>query len=1129
MASISNVSSKYQDLLSRSILISEGRPKIYQLKPTEEKIGTVTRMTVGEKNQDRPNKTVLLVGEIRTGKSSLVNVLFNHMMGVTWEDEVWFQLVEEEENSNQTESQTSDVVVYQIFGYEGNAPPYSLTIIDTPGFGDTRVIERDAMISERLLDLFGAEGGVLSVHAVGLVMKSSDNHLSDRLLYAFNSVMSLFGKDMERNIVALMTQSDGLTPQNALKALEGAKIKCAVNKMNQPTHFLFNNLQKKERTEEEEFILEHAWKITKRGMNQFTAFLDEVTPQQCDCSEASGHHLSTMAFINNVSSKYQDLVSRSTLISGGCPKIYQLKPRKEKIGTVARMTVGEKNLNRPNKTVLLVGEIRTGKSSLINALFNHMMGVTWEDEVWFQLVKEEENSNQTESQTSDVMVYQIFGYEGNAPPYSLTIIDTPGFGDTRVIERDAMICERLLGLFRAEDGVCSVHAVGLVLKSSENRLSDRLLYAFNSVMSLFGKDMERNIVALMTQSDGLTPQNALKALEAAKIKCVRNKKKQPTHFLFNNLQKTERTEEEEFILEHAWKISKRGMDQFTAFLDETTPQQCDCSEASGHHLSTMASISNVSSKYKDLLSRSTLISEGGHPKIYQLNPTKDNIGTVARMTVGEKNLNRPNKTILLVGETGTGKSALINALFNHMMGVTWEDEVWFQLVEEGENSSDQKVSQTPDVMVYQIFGDEGNAPPYSLTIIDTPGFGDTRGIEHDAMISERLLGVFRAVDGVRSVDAVGLVLKSSVNRLKDELLYAFNSVMSLFGKDMERNIVALMTHSDGLTPQNALKALEAAKIKCVRNKKIQLRHYLFNNQQKTERTKENERSLKFAWETSEKGMDQFTAFFDKITPQKLDETVNVLNERVRLTACIKNLQERIDLIEKKRREIQQKQEAVRKYEEKVKKNESFIDRVDEPYKEKEEIPSGWFLFLYSGAVCCTSCEENCHYPGCSVAWTAGWCEVMRDGRCTVCSGKCPVSSHVKDNWRYVTKTREVEYTNEKMKEDHEKYKSAGAKGKTLLESLKDQKKKMEEEKSKLLDEAYQHVLSLEEIALNINSVSTYVHYDFLIKKMLERGDQEKVQKLEEMKRRVEEGSQSVAAYVWNKMKGIPSRRKKEKE
>ncbi|XP_029942018.1 uncharacterized protein LOC115383937 isoform X2 [Salarias fasciatus] len=156
-----------------------------------------------------------------------------------------------------------------------------------------------------------------------------------------------------------------------------------------------------------------------------------------------------------------------------------------------------------------------------------------------------------------------------------------------------------------------------------------------------------------------------------------------------------------------------------------------------HPIVTMAS--TISSKYQELVSRSRLIS-GGRPNIYQLEPTKKECGALTRLTVGERNLNRPNKTILLVGERGTGKSTLINDLFNHSMGVTWEDEVWFQLVEE---SSDQSESATSDVMVYQIFEFESNAPANSLTIIDTPGFGDIGGTEHDAIISERLLDMIQ--------------------------------------------------------------------------------------------------------------------------------------------------------------------------------------------------------------------------------------------------------------------------------------------------------------------------------------------------------------------------------------------------
>uniref|UniRef100_A0A3Q0TET1 Septin-type G domain-containing protein n=1 Tax=Amphilophus citrinellus TaxID=61819 RepID=A0A3Q0TET1_AMPCI len=388
--------------------------------------------------------------------------------------------------------------------------------------------------------------------------------------------------------------------------------------------------------------------------------------------------------------------------------------------------------------------------------------------------------------------------------------------------------------------------------------------------------------------------------------------------------------------------------------------------------------------------RLVLISPGP-PAVYQLKPEETKFGTLTRMTVGEKNLNKTIKTILLVGESGAGKSTLINALFNYSVGVKWKDKVWFEIVKK-ENRS-QSESQTSDVIVYEIFGFEAKhvpSLPYSLTIIDTPGYGDTRGLEHDDIISHRLLDLFRSEDGVHEVHAVGLVMKASDNRLSDRLTYVFDSVMSLFGNDLEKSIVALVTHSHGINPRNVLQALEAAKIKCAKNEKNQPVHFLFNNLQDEDRSQHKDH-LKDSAQISEGGMKEFTAFLKKTAPQKLKITVEVLNDRIRLTACIQNLRERIELTELKQTEIRQTQSALRKHEDEMKKNEEFTVEVDEVYKEKETIHGGMWLFWYGGATCCTVCEENCHYPGCTLTWKPEDCEVMEDGRCTSCTRKCPAS------------------------------------------------------------------------------------------------------------------------------------------
>ncbi|XP_028456700.1 uncharacterized protein LOC114570575 [Perca flavescens] len=569
---------------------------------------------------------------------------------------------------------------------------------------------------------------------------------------------------------------------------------------------------------------------------------------------------------------------------------------------------------------------------------------------------------------------------------------------------------------------------------------------------------------------------------------------------------------------------------------------------------------NNSSKHDNITCEYLI--QPGSPTIYQLIPRKDNIGTVTRMTLGEKNPNTINKTILLVGETGAGKSTLINALVNYAMGVEWKDDVWFKIVEEETRS--QSESQTSDVIVYQIFGFEDKTLPYSLTIIDTPGYGDTRGIEQDDIISQRLLDLFQSKDGVHEINAVGLVMETAVCRLSDRLSYIFDSVISLFGKDIEKNIVALITHSDGETPENLLKVLEAANIKCAKDEDDEPVHFMFNNRQSKQKTKKsNNNALKGAWEMTMNHMGKFADFLIKQSPQNLMTTVEVLHSQIRLTACINNLQERIEFIDLKQTEIQQTQEGLKKHEEEMNKNEKLTVEVDEPYKIKQKVDREWRWWAlglnYGGAVCCTVCKENCHYP-CTLAWYPGHCEVMKDGHCTVCTSKCPASvhvkeaqcidcegecsdesKHVKNPWIYVTKTRKVQKTLKDVKDKYEKNKAVSedessllkyfeknmaglqkdkAKAKSILETLAKEIEILQQEKNQLLEESFQHVVNLEQIALNVNSISIYDHLDFLIEKMKERGDMEKKRKLEELKSQMDKdkGIKAGMRYKFGKLR-----------
>ncbi len=78
----------------------------------------------------------------------------------------------------------------------------------------------------------------------------------------------------------------------------------------------------------------------------------------------------------------------------------------------------------------------------------------------------------------------------------------------------------------------------------------------------------------------------------------------------------------------------------------------------------------------------------------------------------------------MLGATGSGKSTLINAMVNYMLDVNWEDDFRIKLIDEPADKS-QAQSQTELIPTYDLYHMKGSRVEYSLTVVDTPGFGDT--------------------------------------------------------------------------------------------------------------------------------------------------------------------------------------------------------------------------------------------------------------------------------------------------------------------------------------------------------------------------------------------------------------------
>uniref|UniRef100_A0A9J8CEX7 Uncharacterized protein n=1 Tax=Cyprinus carpio carpio TaxID=630221 RepID=A0A9J8CEX7_CYPCA len=544
-------------------------------------------------------------------------------------------------------------------------------------------------------------------------------------------------------------------------------------------------------------------------------------------------------------------------------------------------------------------------------------------------------------------------------------------------------------------------------------------------------------------------------------------------------------------------------------LEDKQPVCVECVTSQQHINHTIRPISEAvpSNKNKNDLIKKSILIKDGNPARYRLLTSTDNLDQsepYKKITFGNRDKNKPHNTILLVGETGTGKTTLINVMVNHMLGVQREDKVWFEITDDQSEHRSSVHSQTSSITVYGFYLQES---PNDLTIIDTPGYGDTRGVELDKEIAVSLHRLSKSAEGVHELDAVCLVINSTHNRLSDRQIYIFDAVQSLFGRDIADNIVLLLTHSTGAHPKNALRAVKEAKIKCAVNDKKQPVYFLFDNCQSDATEDENQKKIqKQSWDCSFSGMEQFFKFLNTIKPKSLQMTLDVLKNREQLEANISNLQSRVQMMELKQNELKQTQEAMEQNKKDVKENKNFEYEVEVPYKEKIDTDPA----VAKTAMCCTVCKENCHYPGCWWVSDLSWCRVMRNNHCTVCTNKCHYSKHIKSAQIYVPNTKKEKRTYEDLKK---KYDGKISDGESLVKKLEEELQGLEKEKIKLLKASFHRVKNLQMIALKSESLFILQHIDFLIEKLKEINEPEKAKKMENIKKRAGGEKLGAIGYI----------------
>ena len=337
------------------------------------------------------------------------------------------------------------------------------------------------------------------------------------------------------------------------------------------------------------------------------------------------------------------------------------------------------------------------------------------------------------------------------------------------------------------------------------------------------------------------------------------------------------------------------------------------------------------------------------------------------------------KKIIIMGETGSGKSTLINAIINYAVGVEMEDPFRFKLVvDEDERGNDQTVSQTSEISGYYI---KDTLLEFSIQIWDTPGFGDTRGIERDEEIKQQINELLKLED---LCHAVCFVVKASVNRLTEIQKYIIDRVLLFFGKEAQENIYVLVTYADDSRP-DVLQALE----KCNNFPFDEDRWFAFNNGSLFKPASERKRFSKIYWEITNDNLDRLFNKIGEVHPFSLTSTKEVIKQR-------ENFKKNIDPIIT---EIEDTAHNTETFEDSI----AFLESQKQSFEE-----TGTFIDrktiietkcepTYGKNTICKKCMSNCHI-GCRKVGIVFCHKFNWNYICTECH--CALIYHDKVRWKY---------------------------------------------------------------------------------------------------------------------------------
>ncbi|KAM0330220.1 hypothetical protein ACHAQA_004395 [Verticillium albo-atrum] len=355
-----------------------------------------------------------------------------------------------------------------------------------------------------------------------------------------------------------------------------------------------------------------------------------------------------------------------------------------------------------------------------------------------------------------------------------------------------------------------------------------------------------------------------------------------------------------------------------------------------------------------------------------------------------------NKTVVAVfaGTSGHGKSTEINAFISYLLGGEVDDPARILVIDD--RGAKQSDSVTQIVTCFRIRPLSPLFQGKTLLIVDTPGYGDSRGVERDAFVTTAMSEFFKTVDHVNAV-----IFTCRANEVRTTLLSPVSTyVFSLFAKNVRSCLRTVYTFSDAGAPlaRSALEKLGWP----VENGEISVNNSAFTLELKGG---QNDAVVREGWLQSVRGQFQIMQMLLRTPAVPTKESADVTQNRIQL-------EQKCELAEKKilrtANDAQNLIASLGALASAVGASPGDKIQVTEDRAIEKPVEDGKATTLCLD--CNFTCHEVCAYgdDGDKIN-----CSAMTDGQCTMCKKRCKWDRH--RNARYIITTEK--YTREMVPQD----------------------------------------------------------------------------------------------------------------